>query len=150
MANTIPARAPHTRSLREYLATTTGMPVGDGKAPAAGGWQGAPGASQFVNYLVVHSTPGGLLDGPLGDPHADAEFVWQIDACSATQYGAEIAGDNARAALLVQGLPPLNVAGRAIRWIREDIPAGGAREDPDQPSIWRLWAMYRIATTPTS
>lgn len=150
MANTIPRRAPQTRSLREYLATATGRLVGDGKAPDGGGWQGAPGASQFVTYYVVHSIPGGSLDGPLGDPHADSTLVWQVDAVAATQYGAEITLDNARAALLVQGLPPLVIADRLVRGIREDIPAGGAREDPDQPSIWRLWSMYRIATTPST
>lgn len=150
MANTIPARAPQTRSLEEYLAEQTGLPVGEGVAPTDGGWQGAPGQSVFLAYLVVHSIPGGTLDGPIGDPHADSDLVWQIDSVGATQLAAEEGGDLARAALLVQGLPSLSIAGRAVRWVSEDIPGGGARQDPDQPSIFRQFSRYRIATTPSS
>lgn len=150
MANTIPARAPHTLAIETYLAAQTDVPVGDGSKPPGAGWQGSPGQSQFVNYFVLHSIIGGTLDGPLGDPHADADLIWQLDACAATQLGAEVTADLGRAALLVAGLPPLSIAGRAVRWVTEDIPGGGARQDPDQPSIWRQFSRYRIATTPST
>ncbi len=150
MANTIPARAPHTQALESFLASQTGQLVGDGEKPSGGGWQGAPGQSQFVQYYVVHSIPGGAFDGPLGDPHADSDLIWQVDSYAATQINAEIGGDVARRLLLVKGLPALSIADRAVRWITEDIPGGGARQDPDQPSTFRQLCRYRIATTPST
>lgn len=150
MANTIPARSPQTQALITYLATATGRLVGSGVKPDGGGWQGAPGTSPFTPYLVVHSIAGGNLDGPIGDPHADSALVWQIDAYGATQQSAEITADAAQAALLVQGLPPLVIDGRTVTRVRLDVPGGGARQDPDQPAIWRRFDLYRISTTPRS
>jgi hypothetical protein len=150
MANTIPARAPQTLALETYLATQTSAPVGDGeKPPTASGWQGAPGQSEFVAYTVVHSIPGGALDGPLGDPHADSALIWQIDTYGATQLASETLGDLVLGALLVAGRPPLVIAGRRVLSIALETPGGGARQDPDEPSIWRQMSLWNIATTPT-
>ena len=148
MANTIPKRSPQTQGLITYLAAATNKLVGPGVKPAGGGWQGAPGTSQFISYLVVHSSPGGIVDGPLGDPHADTEFVWQVDGYGASQLSAEITADLAVTALLVQGLPPIVIAGRTVSRIALDVPGDQARQDPDQPSIWRRFDLFRITTTP--
>jgi hypothetical protein len=86
----------------------------------------------------------------MGDPHADARLIWQLDAYGASQDHAEILADLAQAALLVQGLPPLVLVDRTVTGVRLDLPGGAARQDPDQPSLWRRFDLYRITTTPRS
>lgn len=146
----IPARSPHTNALITWLATQTGIAVGDGVAPqdVPVGWQGQPGMSAFVPYFVVHSIPGGLLDGPIGDQHADADLVWQVNNHGGNREQAEDVADLARAVLLRRPIPPLDIAGRAVMWIRNEIPAGAARQDKDLPSIWWSFGQYRLGTTP--
>lgn len=150
MAGLIPAKADHTEALRTFLADATSLPVGDGKAPAGAGWQGAPGQSSFVAYLVVHSTPGGALAGSLGRPSTEAQWLWQIDSVGATQHATEKALDRVRDHLLAVPLPDLAIPGRKVTYVDEEISSGSAREDPDQPATFRSFAQYRIWTTPRS
>lgn len=143
-----PARAPHTTALVTFLGTNTQLPVGDGKKPDDGGWEGDPGQSVFAAYLVVHSIPGGAIDGMLGDPHLDLDGIWQVNAHGGDRQSAEIAQDLARAQLLTSPPPALVIAGRSVKWVACDVPAGTARQDPDQPAIWSSFERYRIATAP--
>lgn len=147
--NTVPARAPQTTALVDWLAGQTAIAVGRGEKPPGVGWAGVPGQSIFVPYYVLHPVPGGGLDGPLGDPHADAELIWQLNSHGGTQQQAETAADLARAALLLAGLPPLDIEGRRVVGVASEIVAGAARQDIDQPSIWWCFEQYRIRTTPT-
>lgn len=148
MSYVAPARAPHTTGLVAYLTAETALPVGDGKAPADGGWEGQPGISPFVAYLVVHSIPGGAIDGTLGEPHLDLDGIWQVNAHGGDRLSCEIAQDLARAQLLTSPPPAITVAGRTIKWVTCDVPAGTARQDPDQPAIWSSFERYRFATAP--
>lgn len=143
----IVARATQTAALIEWLALQSDYPIGFGEAPDDVGWQGAPGASQFQGYGVVHPIPGGALDGPLCSPSADADLVWQVNGIGATQAHADTVMDTF-SGLLLGPLPPLQIAGRALLWVRSDVFHGAARQDPDQPAIWWSFGRYRIATTP--
>lgn len=147
----LPARAPQTSALTAWLAAQLQFPIGYGQAPkdVPIGWQGPPGLSDFVGYLVVHSIPGGELDGDLAHPSCDGDLPWQVDAVGGTQLQADTIADLAQA-VLIGPKPPLVIDGRTVLWVREDIPHGGARQDPDQPSIWRSTGRYRIGTTPTT
>lgn len=147
--STLPARAPQTDALVTYLSPLVAPAlIGRGEKPPGAGWQGAPGQSVFVGYVVLHSIPGGQIDGTLGQPNRDGDLVEQASCHGATQQQAEQLGDVVQAALL--GVPALAIAGRAIRWVAPDVPPGAARQDPDQPSIWTSIGRYRIGTTPTT
>ena len=144
----IPARSPQTEALTAWLATQVQAPIGHGAAPdEPHGWTDAPGDTPFIGYLVIHSIPGGQIDGDLAHPSVDGDLVWQINTHGATQQQAERLADAVQQALLGQR-PPLVIAGRALLWVRSDIPHGAARIDVDQPSIWWSTGRYRIGTTP--
>ena len=57
---TLPTVAVHTTAMLTRLATT-GLPVGQGRKPdgrdgtTLGGWQGTPGKSEFLAYLVLYT-----------------------------------------------------------------------------------------------
>lgn len=145
----LPLRAPQTTALIGYLHAKTTIPVGYGEKPEEGGWRGAPGASEFQGYGVVHPLSAGQYEGNLGQPSVDGDLLWQVNAISATQAAADTIADQFADALLGP-LPTglLVVPGRALLWIRADVPHGAAREDADQPSIWWSFGRYRIGTTP--
>lgn len=151
----LPLRAPQTGALIEYLHVVTTVPVGYGEAPDGGGWRnpdgspGAPGASSFQGYGVVHPIDGGQIDGNLARPSVDGDLVWQINAIGGTQAHADTIADQFTTALL--GPLPVGllvVPGRALLWVRVHVPHGAARQDADQPSTWWSPGRYRIGTTP--
>jgi hypothetical protein len=146
---TLPLRAPEAAALVAYLTSVTAIPLGQGIAPAGAGWQGPPGESPFHGYGILHSIPGGFLDGDLARPSVDGDTIWQLNAVGATQEQADTISD-AYAAALLGPLPPITIVGRALLWVRADIPHGAARQDVDQPSLWLSYARYRLGTTPTS
>jgi hypothetical protein len=149
--SSLPARAPQTRALRDWLTFQCQFPIGYGKAPedVPIGWTGAPGMSDYIGYGVLHTIPGGELDGDLVHPSSDGDLPWQVDAVGGSEDQADTIADDLQAALLGQR-PPLEIDGRTLLWIRCDVPHGGARQDPDQPSIWRSVGLYRVGTTPTT
>lgn len=88
---TIPPRRPVTDALLAMLAAVTLRPVGDGDAQ----W-----SDDDLPYLVVEQLPGGVSGGDVSHPHGMAEVVWQVTAVGSVRKSAEIAMDNARAAIL--------------------------------------------------
>lgn len=148
--STVVARAPQTAAVRTFLAAAAEVPVGHGVKPDGAGWVGAPGQSAFVGYGVLHALAGGRFDGSTEDPHAESMLLWQVNSYGATQLHAEEVADAFRVALLQHPLPPIVVAGRTLVWITSEVPAGTAREDPDQPSIWWCFERFEIATVPTT
>ena len=153
---TVPLRSTHTNGLVAYLDTLAACEKG--AKPPRGGWAGAPGISEFVRYLIVHSITGGELDGPLGDPHADAEMTWQVNSYGPDQDAAEELADTVRAGLLAHPLPAITIANRSVVWIESEGAPGAAQPDTDresrtlntaQPSIWWCFERFRILTVPT-
>lgn len=136
-------RAPHSAALRARLEVT-GLAVGAGVAPDGVGWQGAPNASTFVGYLVLHSLTGGTVDGSIVADE-DIDWRWQVTAVGGTYDQCELVGDKARAVLLGT---PLTVSGRQVLWLRIDTPDGPRRDDAVQDPVWISTEVYRLATTP--
>lgn len=97
--------APTTAAVLATLRAT-GLPVGDARAPAAGGWQGGAGASPFVTYLVVYPIDNARQgpDAPLADSLAAPQWHFQVTAVGKDRLSAETAADIAARALLNPGL----------------------------------------------
>lgn len=129
------------------ITTLAAFTVGDGEKPATGGWQGAPAASVFVPYVVVHPMPGGTADGTMSAPNTDVAADYQFTCVGATRAQAEEIADDVRAVLLPAAL---TMAGtRAVIHRRLDFLGGAIRDDTVQPAVWFVPDRYRIFTTPT-
>jgi hypothetical protein len=119
--------------------------VGEGIKPENGeGWQGSPGASTFVPYVVVYPTPGGTFDGSLADPYDMVQPDYVIHAIGATQQQCQLLSD-ALFDLLTSAT--LTVAGRSIQMMRPDVEGGVVRDDDAQPPLYYAPARWRVWTT---
>lgn len=119
-------------------------PVGFARAPT--------GALQAVldgtgaDYLVLHPLPGSTLDGPSGDPYADADLSYQITCVGRTATGVR---------WLVNQLEPalrtLQIPGRGVKRISmEDLGAVRPDEDTRPPTfIATPRCLIRTGPTPT-
>jgi hypothetical protein len=123
-----------------------GWIVGDGDVPDAGeGWQGVPGASSFVPYVVVHPSTGGVFDGSIGDPYGDARPDYVIHAYGATPAQCQAVNDAVFAAL-TSTLPQM--VGRTVQLASPDVEGGVVRDPDAEPPIWYAPTRWRIYTTP--
>lgn len=142
----MPRRSVETEAVATVLEASTPHPVGRGSKPPGGGYQGAPGQSDFAGYYVLHPIPGGGLDGPMGDTFADADLIVQVNSHGATQRQCATLADDARDVLLAQ--PDLAIEGRTLNRIEPDVIGGATRDDADS-TVWFCADRYRISTTPT-
>jgi len=123
-----------------------GLLVGDATAPAAGGWQGAAGQSQFTPYVVVHPLPGGRLAGTIAHPNETAKLVFQVTAWGSTREQAEWAADGARSALLASGA--VTEAGRSVFSVTVELLAGCWLDDTVRPALHRTGDRFAVTTVP--
>jgi len=128
-----------------YNLDAAELVVGDGEKPDAGGWQGSPGSSTFVGYVVVHPIPGGTTDGTLEAPEERAEALYQLSAVGATRQQAEFIADRTREVMLQW---PLVIAGRVVDLVSTDTLGGAVRDDAGQPPLYQVADRYRITTEP--
>jgi hypothetical protein len=126
--------------------TAASLTVGDGEAPAAGGWSGSAGQSTFVPYVDVHPLPGGDVDGTLAAPNADAAPDYQLISVGATRAQAEFIGDEVREAMLSTALT--DPTGRSIALLTIEMLGGCIRDDTVQPAVWMVSDRYRVLTKP--
>lgn len=127
---TVPDRQLITTALVSMLATGTGKPVGDHKAPTTR-VAGDP-------YAVVYVIGGGGYWGPgLVAPEQSGDFVYQVDSVSwrsadnlsgGTRKQAEWMGDRVRRTMLARTNGAFQVAFPAVTgWtIADREPSGGA------------------------
>lgn len=127
---TVAASRPHTDAVAERLEAA-GLPVGRGYKPDDGGWQGEPGASEFIGYVVLYPTPG-LTDGDLCDPHSYLDYQVQATCVAATQEGAEAVADTVRAALIGARL---TVTGRSLYPFQPVSSSPASRDDGVAPPV---------------
>jgi hypothetical protein len=126
--------------------TLASFVVGDGEAPATGGWSGAPEISTFVPYVDVHPLPGGDVDGTLAAPNADASPDYQLISVGRTRAQAEFVADEVREVMIAS---PLTLpAGRVAKLNRAEMLGGAIRDDTVQPAVWMVSDRYRFLTTP--
>jgi hypothetical protein len=123
-----------------------GLVVGRGIKPATGaGWQGDPGASTFIPYVVVHPSPGGVYDGSLETPFDDAQPDYVVSAIAATQTACQVTADAAFAVLLTA--PSFVMDGRVVQLAEPDVDGGVVRDDDVQPPVYYSPTRWRFYTT---
>lgn len=141
---------PTTRFVTDQLLadlSDSGLATGDGQTPSGGGWAGVPGGSQFTPYLVLHVLPAGA-DGPMNDPNADIEALYQVTAVGSTREQAEWAADKARTAMCASHDA---VDERVILICNIDELNGPRRDDtgqPGEPSLWISTDRFSVRSTP--
>lgn len=134
------------RSVEEaFAALLAGFVVGDGQKPAGGGWQGAPGTSEFVGYVFWR--PGvGLADGTLAVADSHVERMFSVTCVGRTRSGASTLSKNVITAVSGQRIEtesrvttaPITVE----RWGPVDL-------DPTvQPSVFMAVHLFRVDTVP--
>ena len=130
----------------------TAATVGDGEMPAGAGWQGPPGSSEFVGFIVLRSYTGGMTRtagrGTITSPDADALSYYELLGVGATRDQAELLGDMARSHLV--GARP-TVAGRSIQSIAVEELGGTERDDttePGEPRVWISADLICVSSTP--
>lgn len=129
------------------ILTAASFVVGDGEAPAAGGWSGAPLTSTYVPYVNVHAVPGGLTDGPISLPDVDAGADYILISVGATRGQAEAVGDDVRALMLTAAVTLLN--SRSVVHRRIEMLGGAVRDDTVLPPVWFVSDRYRFLTVPS-
>lgn len=88
-----------TDQMLTWLADT-GKPVGDGEAPAGGGWQGEVNKSNFTPYVVLSVLSGSPDNaGPLGDAGSSVTFSYALTVYGLSREQCEWMADEARRAL---------------------------------------------------
>lgn len=70
--------------------------VGDHEKPQRGGWQGEPGHSKWVPYMVLTATPSTSISGGLGAPGSNVWFGYAVTVVGLTRGQAEKASAVAR------------------------------------------------------
>lgn len=134
---------PLTQAISDALANA-GLRVGVGVAPKDGGWSGAAGG-EFHGYVVVHPTPGGVSDGTIDDPWADAQPDYTITAVGSSVALAEQLADQVRSVMLSAAL---TVPGRTVSLVVPDGLAGAVRDNTVQPHVWFAPGRFSVMTTP--
>ena len=93
-----------TEVVLDHLRTGVGgknLPLGDGVAPAAGGWIGGqPGEGAFVPYLVLMSSPASPQAEAIGNRFSRWAVPYQIRSFGASRQQADWSLDLARNTLV--------------------------------------------------
>lgn len=139
------AIAPHTAAMLSRLRAT-GLPVGDGRKPAEGGWQGAEGQSQFVTYLVLHEVimRRAGRNASIADRMTDPELTYQVNAVGIDRQAAGTAADLA-CARLTNGVA-LDIPGRATVVLRHDVSLGISPDESVSPPLFMGADRYVLET----
>lgn len=125
------------------IADTAAFLVGDGEKPAAAGWQGERGTSEFVPYAVLWPIPGGTLDGSLGQPDSDAVTDYQVTAVGATREQAEVVADLVRAGLV---RAQLDIDDRGVISVTCDEFGGAVPDRSVEPPVFMVADRYCVST----
>lgn len=120
--------------------------VGEGDEPTGAGWQGSPGASVFKPYVVVTPVPGGVFDGTLAAPFADARPDYIVASYAATQAQAQFTNDTVYNLLTTS---TLSVAGQSVQLVAPDVEGGVIRDDDVTPTVFYAPTRWRVFMTPS-
>lgn len=129
----------------ETALDDAGLLVEVGTKPAGGGWQGAPGASQFTPYTVIYPTPGGSSGGSITAPFDDVMPDYTISSFGSTAAQAQWGDDLVRATLT--SADAVTVSGRSVMLAIPDVDGGVLRDDDVQPPVWHSPTRWRLMTT---
>lgn len=135
----------HTDALIAALEAA-GLVAGDATSPTeAHGWQGAPGQSQFLGYVIVYPTER-QDDGSLGCPDEDSEIEWTVTCVGGSRQQAEWLMGEVDSVLIGQ---PFTVPGRGIPRVWSPFTGFVRRDDTVQPPTFIGTPRYRIYSVPT-
>lgn len=144
---TVPALRPATEVVLDRLADT-GLIVGDGRKPDGAGWQGAPGTSAFVPYVVLY--PIGVNrqgpDSPLSDRGTDPVLRYQVTAVGKDRRSAEGGADLVATALLTT---PLTLTGLTQIDLVHETSLPATRDEAEQPPLFYCVDRFRLDLTTT-
>lgn len=145
----VAAAAPHTDAVVALIEATAGvnaaqLKVGRGEQPAGSGWQGEPGASQFLPHVVLFPTPG-TTDGPVAEPTEYLDYTVQATVTAATQAGVEAATDLVKTALVNA---ELDIPGRASYPGQLLVDRPATRDDTVAPPLHYSVLQLRWRTQP--
>lgn len=128
-----------------FLALLAGFVVGDGEKPNDGGWQGAPGASPFTNYLIFSPGPG-TTDGPLAHSDTNVDRDFMVTCVAATREGCSILAANVVAA--VRGRNIVTGTRRTARPIALERWGAVDPDDTVQPRVFMAVHVFTVHTSP--
>ena len=118
---------------------TIGRPVGDAASPA-----GAP--VDLAPYVVLYPMWRRNPDGPVDDPEADTEYVYQLTCVGRDRQGAQVMRDQCRATLTRESL---TVSGTEIAAVWWDSGSGDVTRDDDlDPPLFYCTDRFVLSTTP--
>lgn len=124
--------------------------VGDNTKPpedqAVCGWDGTPGESDFIPYVVVWPLPGGVTSGTILHEHADAFPIYQITSIGATREQCEWLADKVR--VIAEQRSSWSPPGRTVMQVRVDQFGGATPDHTAQPPVHMCPDRYRPITTP--
>lgn len=123
--------------------TAAGVLAGEQK-PEGVDWQGTPGESVFVAYVVVRPTPGGVFFGTMDAPFDDAQPDYIISSFAADSAACQELSDLVFATLIAA---ELTLSGRVVQLIIPDVEGGVVVDDDVQPRIYYSPTRWRIFTT---
>lgn len=83
-------------SLKPDGSETETWEVGDHEKPKAGGWQGDPGRSSFVPYVVLTALPSQRPSGSIEEPGGDAVFPFGLTCMGSSRRQVQMMADLAR------------------------------------------------------
>lgn len=133
---------PHALAVVAALEAA-GLAVGDGVAPRVGAGSSDPFVAPCV---VVYMIPGGMIDGPLGDPDADGDGRFQLTSVGRLASEARWYADKALAAVSAPGA--VVVPGRSIQRVRPMGTWGGVERDDSVPipPLFYVTAVFGLFT----
>lgn len=122
-----------------------GLLVGDGETP--GGVQHDHAGRLLTAYVVAYPMPSGGTTGPLGDVHADEDFVVQVTGFGQSRQQAQLVSDAAKRRLMSGDI---DIPGRTLAsQVDLDVATGASRDDDTKaPPLWLAHHRYRFRTTP--
>ena len=126
-------------------ALLAGFRVGESGPPSDGGWQGAPGASAFRNYVMV-AFQRSDVDGPLNLPNHEVDRRFTCTSVSATAEGARITNNNVVAALAGERVS--TTARVSTRPITVERFGDVDPDDTVSPRVWFVVSEFSAPTVP--
>jgi len=83
-------------SLKPDGSETEQWEVGDHEKPKKGGWQGDPGRSPFVPYVVLTALPSQRPSGPIETPGGNVVFPFGLTCIGSSRRQVQMMADLAR------------------------------------------------------
>jgi hypothetical protein len=119
--------------------------VGDHEKPPTGGWQGEPGHSDWLPYMILTATPSQPPTGDIATPGSDVWFGYAVTVVGRSRRGADklSAASQERLSRVARQKTP---DGRTISQVRV-MRYGGTEPLRIQPALYLVTNQFSIWTT---